>query len=62
MPQMAPQMPQRLPNGIEIAPYQPGAGRAPAFAGFGGQFPGQGQAAPFGQPFVPGQFPGREPS
>ena len=24
MPQMPPQMPQRLPNGIEIAPYQPG--------------------------------------
>lgn len=69
MPQMAPQMPQRLPNGIEIAPYQPGgASRAPAFgAPFGGQFPGlsrgwhhclaPGQPAPF-QPFVPGQFPG----
>lgn len=66
MPQMPPQMPQRLPNGIEIAPYQPNAGGfnapgafrppapgAPAFGGFPGQAP------PFAPPFVPGgQFPG----
>eukprot|EP00435_Cladocopium_sp_Y103_P027101 s3996_g6.t1 len=68
MPQMPPQMPQRLPNGIEIAPYQPtgggfpapgaGAFRPPAF-GAPGAFPGApGQAAPFAPPFVPGQFPG----
>ncbi|CAJ1443990.1 unnamed protein product [Effrenium voratum] len=44
MPQM-PNMPQRLPNGIEIAPYQPNA--------FG---PGRSAA-----PFTPGQFQGHAP-
>eukprot|EP00913_Durusdinium_trenchii_P009058 g8517.t1 len=62
--QQMPQMPQRLPNGIEIAPYQPTAGPGvagrfvPPGMGQLGGFPGQ--AGPFApQPFIPGgQLPG----
>lgn len=61
-PQMPPAMPQYLPNGIQIAPYQP---NAPGARGPPGAFPGLAmpyadpRGAPMQPPFVPGgQFPG----